>query len=202
MARREHCVVALAALTIVPLAGSAVARDRCAASGSSLAVIDCADWPRAASLDPGCRPESRGSAWLCGANPARCRATEIVFYAARDWLRLAPSAEHSPCAPTTTSPFRRSSRTRRCSARTRHGVSGRWGRASTRWLRSTGRPGGNGVRATGRTWFDAGVEARHRMGAAGYDVGQGDTWAVNEFPSSVRRGRHGQDDARVRRRPL
>ena len=26
------------------------------------------------------------------------------------------------------------------------------------------------------------------MAAAGYDVGQGDTWAVNEFPSSVRRG--------------
>ena len=32
------------------------------------------------------------------------------------------------------------------------------------------------VRATGRTWFDAGVEARRRMAAAGYDVGR-DTWA-------------------------
>ena len=36
------------------------------------------------------------------------------------------------------------------------------------------------------------------MGAAGYDVGQGDTWAVNEFPSSVRRGLgKARDDARA-----
>src|SRR5205809_156923 len=35
------------------------------------------------------------------------------------------------------------------------------------------------------TWFDAGVEARRRMAAAGFDVSKGDTWAVNEFPSSV-----------------
>ena len=41
------------------------------------------------------------------------------------------------------------------------------------------------------TWFDAGVEARQRMAAAGFDVSKGDTWAVNEFPSSVRVG-HGQ----------
>ena len=54
------------------------------------------------------------------------------------------------------------------------------------------------VRATGRTWFDAGVEARRRMAAAGYDVGQGDTWAVNEFPSSVRRGLgKAREDARA-----
>ena len=43
------------------------------------------------------------------------------------------------------------------------------------------------VRDTGRTWFDAGVEARRRMAAAGYDIARGDTWAINEFPSSVRR---------------
>ena len=34
---------------------------------------------------------------------------------------------------------------------------------------------------------DAGVEARRRMAAAGYDAANGDTWAINEFPSSVRR---------------
>jgi hypothetical protein len=43
------------------------------------------------------------------------------------------------------------------------------------------------VRSSGRTWYEAGVEARRRMAAAGYDVALGDTWAVNELPSSVRR---------------
>jgi len=41
---------------------------------------------------------------------------------------------------------------------------------------------------TGSTWYQAGVEARRRMAAAGYDVSLGDTWAVNEFSSAVRRG--------------
>lgn len=35
-------------------------------------------------------------------------------------------------------------------------------------------------------WYDKGVELRRRMEAAGYDVDAGDTWAVNELPSSVR----------------
>jgi hypothetical protein len=35
----------------------------------------------------------------------------------------------------------------------------------------------------GRTWFDAGVEFRRRMVAAGFDVTQGDTWAINEVGS-------------------
>src|SRR5438105_1594871 len=40
----------------------------------------------------------------------------------------------------------------------------------------------------GGTWYQAGVEARKNMAAAGYDVTQGDTWAVNEFSSTVREG--------------
>ena len=42
------------------------------------------------------------------------------------------------------------------------------------------------VASNGTTWYAAGVEARHRMEAAGFDVTKGDTWAVNELPSSVR----------------
>lgn len=42
--------------------------------------------------------------------------------------------------------------------------------------------------ATGRTWYAAGREFRRRMDAAGYDAAAGDTWAVDEFPSSVRGG--------------
>src|SRR5688500_4077197 len=43
------------------------------------------------------------------------------------------------------------------------------------------------VKTTGASWYDAGVEARRRMAAAGYDPASGDSWAINEFPSSVRR---------------
>ena len=44
------------------------------------------------------------------------------------------------------------------------------------------------VASNSATWFDAGVEARKRMEAAGFDVSKGDTWAVNEFSSAVRVG--------------
>jgi HYR domain-containing protein len=41
------------------------------------------------------------------------------------------------------------------------------------------------VAANGKTWFDAGVEARRRMAAAGYDVASGDSWAVNELKADA-----------------
>ena len=44
------------------------------------------------------------------------------------------------------------------------------------------------VASTGSSWYQAGVEARRRMAAAGYDVSAGDTWALNEVSSAVRRG--------------
>src|SRR5205823_7893775 len=44
------------------------------------------------------------------------------------------------------------------------------------------------VASTGAGWFAAGVEARRRMAAAGFDVSAGDTWAVNELSSVVRQG--------------
>jgi hypothetical protein len=44
------------------------------------------------------------------------------------------------------------------------------------------------VRANGVSWFDAGVEARRRMAAAGFDLSLGDTWALNELASAVRVG--------------
>ena len=44
------------------------------------------------------------------------------------------------------------------------------------------------VNANNATWYDAGVEARRRMAAAGFDVTLGDDWIVNEFSSGVRRG--------------
>jgi hypothetical protein len=44
------------------------------------------------------------------------------------------------------------------------------------------------VADTGSSWYEAGLEARRRMAAAGYDVAAGDTWAVNELSSAVRQG--------------
>jgi hypothetical protein len=41
--------------------------------------------------------------------------------------------------------------------------------------------------APGRSWFDAGVEFRRRMIAAGYDFTRGDTWLLNEADRSTRR---------------
>src|SRR5205814_251069 len=37
---------------------------------------------------------------------------------------------------------------------------------------------------TGMTWFQKGVEFRRRMVTAGYEAG--DTWAINELPSTTR----------------
>jgi hypothetical protein len=42
------------------------------------------------------------------------------------------------------------------------------------------------VIANNKTWVEAGREFRRRMAAAGYDVSQGDLWAMNEVPASVR----------------
>jgi hypothetical protein len=44
------------------------------------------------------------------------------------------------------------------------------------------------VTSNGGSWYQAGVEARRRMAAAGFDVAAGDTWAVNELSSAVRVG--------------
>src|SRR3954451_4843718 len=41
------------------------------------------------------------------------------------------------------------------------------------------------VSTTGASWYDAGVEARRRMSAQGFDVAAGDIWAVNESSSAV-----------------
>jgi hypothetical protein len=44
------------------------------------------------------------------------------------------------------------------------------------------------VASTGSSWYQAGVTARERMAAAGYDFANGDTWVVNELSTAVRRG--------------
>ncbi len=150
-------------------------------------MLDCARLPVVASLDPAYaagKPRFR----LAQAGSMACRPTNLVFYAARDWLRLGPKlAERaSPCAnyyisvpplvSDKTKPRPNQAwRIRALGPRFHAMAEIHW----TTWQ--------SWVRSTGYNWYDAGVEARRRMAAAGYDVALGDTWAVNEFPSSVRR---------------
>jgi hypothetical protein len=118
---------------------------------------------------------------------ADCRPLRAVFYAATDWLRLATklAANASPCAQYYISiPPLVSDKTKarpdqawriRALGANFHAMAEVHFTTWQRW-----------VAANGSTWYAAGVEARHRMEAAGFDVTKGDTWAVNEFPSSVR----------------
>jgi hypothetical protein len=123
------------------------------------------------------------------AAPADCRPLRAVFYAATDWLRLATklAATASPCAQYYLSiPPLTSDKTKvrpdqawriRALGPNFHAL------AEIHWTAWS-----NWVAGNATTWYAAGVEARRRMVEAGYDVAAGDTWAVNEFPSSVRTG--------------
>ena len=119
---------------------------------------------------------------------AECRPLRAVFYAPTDWLRLTTklAATASPCAhyyisvppvgdktqPRTDQAWRIRALGPSFHALAEISVTG-W----TSW-----------VATTGNSWHEAGVEARRRMAAAGYDVGAGDSWALNELSSAVRAG--------------
>jgi hypothetical protein len=169
----------------------------------ALALLVALGWPGAGKAEgPAGEPEpvpSLDPAWSASFVPPaapRLRAATIctpldgVFYAGTDWLRLAQKlrANASTCA--------------------NYYVSVPPLAADKTVLRNNQAPA---IRALGpqmhamaeinvtgwqawvaadpaRTWFDAGVEARQRMVAAGFDVNAGDIWAVNEFSSAVRTG--------------
>jgi hypothetical protein len=118
-----------------------------------------------------------------------CRPLRAVFYAASDWLRLATklAAAPSSCAEYYISvpplvadktQFRREQASKiRALGPNFHAMAEIHFTTWSRWVSSTG-----------SSWFTAGVTAREHMAAAGYDVAQGDTWALNELTTAVRRG--------------
>ena len=120
---------------------------------------------------------------------AACRPLRAVFYAASDWLRLATklAASRSPCAEYYVSvpplvadktTFRRDQASRiRALGPSFHALAEIHFTTWSRWVTSTG-----------SSWHTAGVTARQRMAEAGYDVSRGDSWALNELTSAVRRG--------------
>lgn len=152
--------------------------------------------PSAPEPVPSLDPAATGALWAQLVRTPRrvvpsagCKPLRAVFYAATDWLRLATTlaASGSPCAePSISVPPLTADKTKprpdqawriRALGPAFHALAeinfGAW----STWV-ATG----------GRTWFEAGVEARTRMAAAGYDVAAGDTWALNEASSAVRRG--------------
>jgi hypothetical protein len=127
--------------------------------------------------------------------PAACRPLRAVFYAASDWLRLTTrlAANASPCADyyvsipplvaDKTQPRPDQAWRIRALGPRFHALAEIHWATWSRWVASTG-----------SSWHAAGVTARTRMAAAGYDVAAGDTWALNEVGSAVRRG---EGDART-----
>ena len=120
---------------------------------------------------------------------AACRPLRAVFYAASDWLRLATKLRErqSPCAEyyisvpplvANKTTFRPNQANRiRALGPNFHAMAEVHFATWTRWVASTG-----------NSWHAAGVAARANMAAAGYDVALGDTWALNELTTAVRRG--------------
>jgi hypothetical protein len=118
-----------------------------------------------------------------------CRPLRAVFYAASDWLRLAtklattpsPCADYSisvpPLVADKTLPRPDQAWRVRALGPSFHALAEISWNAWSAW-----------VAAGSGTWYEAGVEARRRMASAGYDVSLGDSWALNELSSAVRRG--------------
>jgi hypothetical protein len=126
---------------------------------------------------------------------AACTPVRAVFYAANDWLRLATklAANASPCAHYYISvpPLAGDKTQLRTDQAWRIRALGPQFHA----LAEVSVAGwSNWVATNGKTWYEAGQEARRRMAAAGYDVGAGDTWVVNELASEVRQGMGGARD--------
>jgi hypothetical protein len=120
---------------------------------------------------------------------AECTPLRAVFYAGTDWLRLTTklAANASPCAQYYISvpPLAADKTQFRADQAWRIRALGPQFHALAE-VNVTGWT--NWVTTNGSTWYAAGQEARRRMAAAGYDVGLGDTWVVNELSSAVRQG--------------
>jgi hypothetical protein len=118
-----------------------------------------------------------------------CRPLRAVFYAPGDWLRLATvlASKASPCAHYYVSvpPVTADKTRQRPGQAPRIRALGPTFHALAEIHLSTWQ---KWVASTGSSWHQAGVDARRKMAAAGFDVAAGDTWALNEVTSAMRRG--------------
>jgi hypothetical protein len=148
---------------------------------------------------PSLTPSATHRLWLAEAarakrhpravSDASCRPARILMYAQTDWLRLATKLAQSPspCAEYFVSvPPLAADKTQ---PRANQAAAIRALGSQFHALDEISYTGWNGwVSAGNGSWFDAGVEARRRMGAAGFNAAAGDTWAMNEVSSAVRKG--------------
>jgi len=158
------------------------------------AVVDFQGIKPVPSLEPAATNELwrklvRARATQSAVATADCRPLRAIFYAATDWNRLATklAANGSPCAQYYISipPLVADKTQSRPDQAWRIRALGPNFHAMAEIHMATW---GTWVADTGRTWYEAGVEARRSMEAADYRVSLGDTWAVNEASSAVRRG--------------
>jgi len=145
---------------------------------------------------PSLQPRATAKLWRklvqprrVAASTAACTPLRLVFYSPTDWLRLATklAANQAQCAEYYVSipplaadktNFRPDQPWRiRALGANFHAVCEISYNGWSSW-----------VSTTGASWYDAGVEARRRMAAQGFDVSAGDIWAVNESSSAVRQG--------------
>jgi hypothetical protein len=177
------------ALAVAVIAGGAGA----AAAGADSRTRHVAQPAPVPSLDPSATAELWhqlvATKSLRSGATAECRPLRAVFYAATDFLRLATKlAERaSPCAQYYISipPLVSDKTLARPNAAWRiralgpnfHAMAEFHFATWTRWVASTG-----------SSWYTAGVTARQRMAAAGFDVANGDIWVMNELTTAVRRG--------------
>ena len=163
-------------------------------AGALTAGAGTATPPRPTPVVPSLEPEATEALWKSLVKRPRhvraqatCQPLRGVFYAATDWLRLATklAATPSPCAQYYVSipPIVGDKTNLRPGQAERIRALGQsfHALAEIHWT-----TWGRWVADNQTTWYAAGVEARRRMAQAGFDLAAGDTWAVNEFPSTVR----------------
>ncbi len=131
--------------------------------------------------------DSDESCWSCGDDCGSCDCptdAEVILYTPSAWTILADAVEADPsnCADYYfTLPAGSTDKTTPRSSGEPEAMHARGSHfhavAEFHWATWSGESG---------TWYDKGVEFRRRMNTAGYDVDRGDTWAINELPSTVR----------------
>jgi len=163
-------------------------------AGAALALAAPVGGAAAAKPVPSLQPAATAKLWHrlvhrrhTATRTAGCM--RLVFYAPTDWLRLATklAANQAACAQYYISipPLAADKTNFRPDQPWRIRALG----SNFHALAEISYKGwGAWVAANGSTWYAAGVEARKRMAAQGFDVTAGDTWAVNESSSAVRTG--------------
>jgi uncharacterized repeat protein (TIGR01451 family) len=176
---------------LLVLSGGVVAAGAIAASGAATASA------AASRPVPSLTPAATQRLWselvrrrdVQALSTAGCQPLRAVFYAPTDWLRLATklAATPSACAQYYISvpPLAADKTQLRSDQAWRIRALGPSFHALAE-INVTGWT--SWVASTGNSWYAAGVEARRRMAAAGYDVAAGDTWVLNELSSAVRQG--------------